>query len=121
MSERTLKTGDVLWYVPRDRRFAKPHSVTVGKVGRVWADIGFRSRIDKTTLVADGHGYSSPGRCYWSESEWAEGVARDRAWAQLRGAFGYGPPSSGVTAEDIRTAAKLLGLKLPDDTQGPSE
>ena len=52
-----IKTGQKLWFVPNYAQgFGKEREVTVGKVGRKWADIGAH-RIDAETLRADGgHG-----------------------------------------------------------------
>lgn len=113
MADRELQVGDVLWYVPSDKRWDKPHAVTVEKVGRVWADLGRRFRIDKRTLVVDGRGYTSPGRCYWSKAEWNGIAERCKAWDHIKEAIRYGGPPDGVTIEAIQAAANLLGVTLP--------
>jgi len=117
MAERELVVGDVLWYVPTDRRWNKPRSVTVTKVGSVWAEISDRLRINKRTFQADGGQYQSPGRCYWSEADWAGITERTRAWSQLKEAFGHGGPPDGVTLEAIHEAAALLKLTIPSTSQ----
>jgi hypothetical protein len=106
-----LTEGQALWWVPQRNRHEEPRGVTVTKVGRTWAQLDNRHRIDVDTLVADGGDHSPPGRCYLSKKEYDEKVARERAWSDLKRAImQYQGVPPGVTAGDIAEARRLLGV-----------
>lgn len=107
-----VKAGDVVWYAPsgQHRGHGEPHYVTVESVGRKWVRMKFnRLRFDRNTGEVDGGAYSSPGTVYRTREEWQAAVDLDRAWQIFRIATQrcYRPPS-GVTAEHVREAMRLL-------------
>lgn len=114
MSELTI--GQKLWWVGSNyrRHDHDQGEATVTKIGRKWAELSFSwraLRIDKNTLIADGGGYTSPGRCYLSRDhfEAAEHVRKvwDEFQTDFRGRYGM-PPE--MTVERIIEARRLLGL-----------
>jgi hypothetical protein len=105
-----LIVGQKLWFVPSDRR-GNPYKVTVEKVGRKWAYIGSRLRIDIETMWADGGEYSSPGRCYFSQEDHAREVSLIAAWHSFRQKldhFHY--PPKGIDESIINHVIKALRL-----------
>lgn len=102
--------GQKLWYVPTDGR-DKPHEITVGKVGRRWAETGYRLRIDVETLEADGGKYSSPGRCWITREAWQAEQSRQAAWSDLKEKMNrsWSAPD-GVSIDAIHKARAFLGF-----------
>ena len=89
--------------------------MTIAKVGRVWVSLegSYKLRISLNDLSADGYGYSSPGRCYFSREEYETELALAAAWGSLRRKVNEGwLAPAGVTVEAIEHAAALLGLRL---------
>jgi len=105
-----LTEGQILWWVPQSQRHALPREVTVTKVGRKWAQLDNRERIDLETLVADGGGFSAPGCCYLSQEHHEGVMALHKAWDGLKRDLEYKSVPTGVTAADIAAARQLLGL-----------
>ena len=106
----SLAVGQELWFVHRERRSGVPHAVTVTKVGRKWASISeWGIRIDIETMVADGGGLSSPGRCWLSREAWEQEEERQKAWGRLREFFNrrWSAPD-GISIDAIRQATALL-------------
>ena len=103
-----LTVGQKLWCVPSQRR-GSPHEVTVEKVGRKWANIGYRDRIDIETLRIDGGEYSSPGTCYVSKQAYEDEIKLGQAWEAFRRSIDYSTPK-GITIERIQEAQKILGI-----------
>src|SRR4051812_39221275 len=101
-----LVVGQKLWWV-NNRNRPDAYEVVVTKVGRKWATIDDRHRIDLSTLHADRAGYSSPGRCYLSRTDWEAETALNAAWEEFRREVGniYRRPAY-VTLENIATARK---------------
>ncbi len=83
------------------------------KVTRKWADLSNRFRIDVTSWHADGAGFSSPGRCFDSETEWTAHQAAEAAWLALANTIWRVGRRDGVTTDDIQQAIRLLRL-TPD-------
>jgi hypothetical protein len=111
-----LTVGQVLLFVPADNRWSGPYEVTVEKVGRRWATMSRGcGRVDINTLIVDGAGYSSPGRCYLSREEWESRRRADAAWKALcrhmERARWKAPDH--LNAADIAKAAEALGITLP--------
>lgn len=102
----TLEVGQSLYFVPNrgQRRF-----ITIESVGRKWAVIDSRLRINKDTLIADGGQYSSPGRCYLNEEAYRAKLQLDGAWSEFRQSIDrqYQPPA-GMTIEKINLAKQAL-------------
>ncbi|KVP65662.1 hypothetical protein WJ96_04655 [Burkholderia ubonensis] len=107
--------GQKLWFVgARLGNFkALNGEVTVTAVGKKWADVQgeFHGRVDVTTLVADGKGYASPGRCYLSRLEWLDKEGSKLAWEALRVSM-LGSCPAELSYETIVQAGKLLGLDI---------
>jgi hypothetical protein len=105
-----LKVGQKLWFNSSVRYYTS-REVTVTKVGRRWAYISAnRLRIDKETLVVDGDGYSSPGRCYLSRDEHEAEVAVRAAWRDLQHKVSHCNLPPGVTVERIMQVCEFLGI-----------
>lgn len=109
-----LTEGQKLWWVPTKNQ-ASSKEVTVTRIGHRWAYLNNKQRLDKNTLIADGGEYSSPGKCYLSESVYLEQVERDLAWLGLTNKLrkSYCRPD-GVTIADIKAAFALLKI-FPKD------
>ncbi len=104
-----IKTGQKLWFVPNYAQgFGKEREVTVGKVGRKWADIGAH-RIDAETLRADGGHGTSPGQCWPNKTAWVAEQQRRELWGWFQQRLSHQPPD-GVSTESIRQAMTLLGV-----------
>ena len=106
-----LKVGQKLWYVPNNR--GGQHEVTVIKVGRMWAHVGthvgIRGRIDMETLIADGGGYGSPGRCYLSQEHYNSELRRVRKWGELCQAMRlFNNPPKHITVDDIDVILNMV-------------
>lgn len=116
-----ISEGDTLWYVPdrENTRGADSFAVTVGKVGRRWAVIRKEGwtydfgRIDKETLCADGGAYTSPGRCWPSQSAYEAHIGKQKTWEKLQRklAATWVCPDF-VTSEDIDRIAAIMRVTL---------
>lgn len=96
-----------------------PREVSVVKVGRKWAEIDIRGyRIDKDSLFIDGHGYTSPGRCYLSRDEFEASDMLEKSWSQIRGFIDrqYRVPD-GLTLEKVQEIARLLCIDVSPTEQ----
>jgi hypothetical protein len=105
-----LKVGQKLWYVPNDSRYESAREYTVKKVGRLFAELADsqrRIRLDNLEVYVPN--YSSPGRCYLSQEEYAAEVALGRAWWDFKKRVDehYRAPK-GMTLERIAQAQALL-------------
>lgn len=111
MDKSEFKVGQVLfweWSSYTHRR-RENEDVTITKIGRKWLELSNGYRVDKETLVADCGKYSPAGRCYLDRAAREEELRVQNAWRDLNRRMGYSVPS-GVSADDIEQAAKLLGL-----------
>lgn len=87
---KALLAGQELWLVPSARYLGDPSLVTVGKVGRKWAEVkdgkfdSVIGRINVETLFLDGDGYTSAGRCWLNRADWEAETSRQSAWEGLR-------------------------------------
>lgn len=122
------QVNQVLWLAYTDqRRSGEGHLVRVVKVGRKWAEfVRFTENESESRLAhqvrrfnitdprwpvdSGGHGWDS--RIYTSGVAWENEQARDDAFVALRRVidYGCGPRGPDVTSEDIRSAARSLGL-----------
>lgn len=110
-----LVEGQKLWFVGSHphRHNRGGQEVTVEKVGRKWATISAGAdRIDKTTLRADGGGYTSPGQCYLSEAEYEAEKALSVAWSEFAALMDRWRMPSDMTLEKITKAREVLGLAV---------
>lgn len=107
-----LTVGQTLWFVP-ERWHGKPEGrdVRITKVGRLWFEHdGSADRFDVKTLRHE----NGSGQCYLSADEHAAHIARAHEWKRI-GDFVYrGRPPLTVSVEDMRQAAKLLGVPTED-------
>lgn len=113
-----LNVGDTAYLVVHDHR-STGFNLTVTRVGRKWLYLsGYYGRevavdIQTGTMKSDITGAT----LYESKDAYEAFRKRRQAWLTLRGKisqfYGYNMPS-GVTAEDIHEAARLLGLNLMD-------
>lgn len=107
-----LTVGQELWLVP-DRGMAR--AVKVVKVGRKWAELDNRDRVDMNTMKLDGGEYASPGQCYLSREVHDREVELRIAWAYFSGLVcdhRHGPPE-GVTIAQIANAQRALFKEKP--------
>jgi hypothetical protein len=109
-----FEVGQTLWWEYDDtysNTKRTGYEVTITKIGRTWLYLNNNHRVDKTLLIADGKGYSSPGKCYLSKKDCDNLTALINEWRLLRELVGsrYNPPCS-VTAKSIQQARELLGL-----------
>jgi hypothetical protein len=107
-----FEVGQTLWFHYDNYSGKKEdREVTITKIGRTWLYLNNNHRVDKTLLIADGKGYSSPGKCYLSKKDCDNLTALISEWRLLRQLIGshYNPPCS-VTAKSIQQARELLGL-----------
>lgn len=105
----TYTVGQKLWFVPNDTRRRPPSEVTITRVGRKWIETDSWYRFAIETLVADGKGYASPGRCYLSREEHERVAALARAWYEFRCKVnGQARVPDGVTIERVQQAEQLL-------------
>ena len=106
-----LTVGQELFFVSSGR-YTAPRAVTVEKIGRKWAVLDNHTRIDMTSLRADGRGYASPGSAYLTEGDYRDEVAIRDAWNSLNRRFRrlYAMPA-GLTIEKMDQIADLLGIE----------
>lgn len=124
MSDRPKpKVGDVLWMAYGDSRDqARNHEVRVVAVGRKWATICpacYESPSQRSLLkfewadprmhVHAGE-YSPNARIWPSREAWEREMERDRVWTAFYRSMEFYRLAPEVTAEDVREAARLLGL-----------
>ena len=111
-----LVPGMTLWRVGARGSGRNPppgEAVTVGKVGRVWADIGGGLRVNLTDLRVNDRRLDV-GRCHLSEDDYRRSTSADDAWTSFKRALigVWVPPASEAA---IREAAALLGLHIPKE------
>jgi hypothetical protein len=110
---KKLKVGQKLFLV---RNYGPSIEVEIEKVGRKWAQLDNRYRINIETMCVDGGGGNSPGRCYFSEVEYRQKVESDNFWRNFIrkvNQYNWNTPS-GITVDDMRDAAKILKINLDE-------
>lgn len=107
-----LTVGQSLFFVNNQTRQETTRTVTVLSVGRKWAELDNRTRIDMVSLRADGRGFTSPGTAYLSEGDYREKVVIRDAWNSLSRHLGrlHSMPA-GMTVEKMDQIADLLGIE----------
>lgn len=108
MSAPEFFVGQVLLFVPRDRRLGAASNVAVTKVGRKWIECGHRLRIDRHSMAADGRGFTSPGKCFLTAADYEDQMLRARVWNHLRSLVGNCYAAPDVPIESMQKAAALL-------------
>ena len=105
------KVGQVLWYVPSDRR-DKPRFETITKIGRKWITVrdGWKwIRLDmEDGLRADGGAYNSPGRAYLTEGEYVKELILNQEWNDFASRVKPQSRPEKVTMEDIWKVREIL-------------
>lgn len=110
-----LSIGDTLWLVIGDEWKKNKHQAPakVVKVGRKWADLDYgRYRVDMETMRLDGAGYTSPGKCYVSQSHYEQELAANKAWDYIAARISPSCRPEHVDLEDIKSIAALAGIEL---------
>jgi hypothetical protein len=105
LSEKpSLTVGQSLWWVPSDRRdFRQARAATVEKIGRKWATLSNGHRIGLSDWIADGAGYSPPGKAWASEQSWRDQVELRAFWADTFRRLSYsGSPETTEQVQAIR-------------------
>lgn len=108
-----LKVGQELWWVPA-RAYGSQCMVEVYKVGRKWALLSNKHRINVDTLIAENDVHTYPDRCFLSKNDYDNNGFRVAAWVTVLSTLlslkhQYRMPE-GVTLADIAQARKLLRL-----------
>jgi hypothetical protein len=107
--------GQTLFFVPsysRDAHLAR--EVTVTKVGRMWSELSNGYRIGNEDWIADGGGYSSPGRCYASREEYEHELARQQYWESIvRSISDTWRCPEHLTIDGLNLIAEKLRIRLP--------
>ena len=107
MSE-TLKVGDKLWFKAMVG-WRRDEEVTVERVGRKWLHISNGDRCDRETLLADGRGYSPPGKLWQSKDEYDRHANRLDRWSEFqRKVTGLYSPPEHVSIADIDRMLTIL-------------
>jgi hypothetical protein len=104
-----LKPGQKLWFVQTSYRALDPDAgteVTVEKVGRIWATLSNRDRVDARLRVDGGY-----AQCYLSRAHFQAHLLVVAAWTEVQVKLSrcHLPPP-GVTVGDIATALQVLRL-----------
>ena len=110
---REFRVGDKLVLAGNTYgRRETPHTVQITKIGRKWMYFGnSRSRASMETLVVDGGEYTSPGKLWFSSDEYEAWTSTCHLMNELQGCLTH-RPNPGVTADNIRAAAKLLRVEI---------
>lgn len=103
-----LTVGQKLWLVRGHRKQNNQREVTVTKVGRKWAEIGFEGRIDMDTLTVDSGGYMSSGACYQSKEDYDRFIALQGAWQAFRDRVSREHGPAQITVDELRRCANII-------------
>jgi hypothetical protein len=109
MVMRQLKVGDKLWFVS-SRRNGLDREVVVMKVGRKWAYLSGRDRIDLESWGMDGGEYISPGRCYESKDAYESSKALWEEWSLFKRKVAKIEIPGTMTLERISELSKEFGI-----------
>jgi len=111
-----FEAGQKLWFVPAQKYNGEPKEVEIARVGRKWLILSSHnmrhgSRVDMNNLYLDGHGYSSPGRCYLSKETWEAEQKMESTWYEFKELVRIQcTAKKGVTVEDIQKCKEILKL-----------
>lgn len=83
--------------------------VSVVKVGKKWVHLSNGSRMSRESMALDGGANTSPGKCYFSESEYLNEVNLNATWGEIWKKMNncYKRPSS-LTEEDLGTLLSIV-------------
>ena len=111
-----LQVGDTLYYTPR---YGIPTTVTVTKVGRLWAECGPRLSVSANLhkagcypAKADRKGYVSPGNAYRSEEAYNLTLRPGKLRSAIATAITAWAAPRTFTLEQLEAAAKALGIEV---------
>ncbi len=107
MEPGDLFVGNSLWWVSNYNAKTQ-EAVTVTKVGRKWATLSNRHRINVDTMAVDGGEYVPPGRCYSSRAAYEQEAMASAAWDALRRDIQDAKRPDHVTMDKIFLARALL-------------
>lgn len=87
--------------------------VTIKSIGRKWASYGAwkGDRFDIENGSIDGGNYTSPGRAWINREAYEEHTSLYELYAEFSRCVGRFP-QKGVTEDNIREAARMLGIVL---------
>ena len=106
-----LKVGQTLFMV---KTYGGNRLVTVTKVGRKWATLDTRHRVDIETLIVDGGNYNSPGKCYLTEAEYRQKIELQTTWSRFKSRTVNRTIPEGATVSSIMEAAKVLKIDMDE-------
>lgn len=111
-----IVVGQELWFVPTRYGNEKiERTLTVTKVGRVWAEVtgGYVGwRFDLETLQIDGKDYTSPGTVYLDRAVWDLKKKRSQLWSAIRNhVSNNNTVPSHVTVENLEEFLRLIENK----------
>ncbi len=106
-----LYVGQELIVAPaRHSHKKQSYKITVESIGRKFANCEYSTRVYLKTLEIDGGQYSSPGKCFISEIEYANELEREHIWKQIQKATSdFSPTNHSLSV--MKAVAFLLGIK----------
>jgi len=107
-----MKVGDTLYYRYNDRYQMRSGYAEVVKVGKKWATLSNKSRIDLTTLRSDVGASEVPVKYWRSKDEHDKGISVARLFAKFRILVQAVHFYNDLTIEQIVASAAALGIDL---------
>ena len=104
----TFKADQELYFVPT---YSEPKIVTITKVGRKFLTVKLVSREYRVyidTLIVDGNGYNSPGRCYLSKEEHDKQRYVKDLWDSIRDKFNTFSLPDWATVDNLSKIKELI-------------
>lgn len=111
---KDFTVGQNLWFQPFDTRWDSGKEVKVTKIGRAWVHTTGGYRFNPESMIANGEGFSSPGRFYQSKDAYEEHAAAGALHRQLYSKMIRGHLPIEITTADVRTAASHLRIELEE-------
>lgn len=88
--------------------------VTVEKIGRKWAKLSDHCQVNLENLVVDGGRYSSPGRCYLSDTEYFKEREKSELWGSIWRFVRNQRGTPDLPTETLKEIAGLLKIEPSD-------
>lgn len=104
----TFKADQELYFVPT---YSEPKIVTITKVGRKFLTVKLVSREYRVyidTLIVDGNGYNSPGRCYLSKEEYDKQKYHKDLWESIKHKFDTYNLPNWATVDNLSKIKELI-------------